>query len=623
MKNTLLFIFYSLLAVLCAQCKSNEASKTKKPNILFVLIDDQRNDMLSVAGHPIVKTPTIDELAKNGVRFTNAFVTTPICAASRASILTGLYESKHNYTFGKKPIKKEFVQNSYPYLLKEAGYQTGFVGKFGVKLEMQDSLIPHMFDYYKPSPKNAPHFVTLTDGSKRHSAEVKGDEAVKFIKNQNAEKPFCLSISFNAVHAVDNNKTPGNEGHYPYPRAVADMYENVEIPKPLLSDSVIFENHPEFLKKSLNRERYFWRWDTEEKYQTNMKAYYRMISGYDNVVKRVLVALKEKGLDKNTVIFFSADNGYYMGNRGFAGKWSHYEESLRVPMIIYDPRTPKNNSEKINKNIVLNIDIPTTILDFAGISTPKIHQGKSLLPILNNEKKPWRDSFLVEHRMEHKQIPKYGGIRGKRYVYANYYEQNPPYEYLHDLEKDPNQLENLKDNPAYGDILKTMRSKYLNIEKKIVKSDRQTTRIQCSENGCEGTYQGAEFINGNDVAHQFSNKMSGAVGDKLKELFKKGKYSKVDFSAIEMSTLGMGSGEVVYKLAIPFISVANKCDAYTSFDHVGGWNHTPALEQRKNELKKVLMNNHLLDISDLITTPEGLKEYWIQWKNKNTQVDCK
>ena len=242
MKNTLLFIFYSLLAVLCVQCKSNEASKSKRPNILFVLIDDQRNDMLSVAGHPIVKTPTIDELAKNGVRFTNAFVTTPICAASRASILTGLYESKHNYTFGKKPIKKEFVQNSYPYLLKEAGYQTGFVGKFGVKLEPQDSLIPQMFDYYKPSPKNAPHFVTLADGSKRHSAEVKGDEAVKFIKNQNAEKPFCLSISFNAVHAVDNNKTPGNEGHYPYPRAVADMYENVEIPKPLLSDSVIFEN---------------------------------------------------------------------------------------------------------------------------------------------------------------------------------------------------------------------------------------------------------------------------------------------------------------------------------------------------------------------------------------------
>ena len=468
MKNALKILFYSILLVVFSQCKKNTTNKEERPNILFVLVDDQRNDVISSAGHPIVKTPTVDKLAKGGITFTNAYVTTSICAASRASILTGLYESKHNYTFGKKPLKEEFINKSYPYLLKKSGYVTGFTGKLGVKLEMQDQKISEMFDFFKPTFKNTPHFQKLADGSMRHSAEIRGDDAVAFIKNQTSEKPFCLSISFNAVHAVDGNLTPGNEGHYPYPKAVSELYENVEMPKPSLSDSEIYENHPEFLKNSLNRERYFWRWDTEEKYQTNLRAYFRMISGYDNVMNRVIAALKEKNLDKNTVIIYSSDNGYYMGNRGFAGKWTHYEESLRVPLIIYDPRIPTKATVKKSNKTALNIDIPATILDLAGISVPQHYQGKSLLPILKDEKiETWRDDFLIEHRMEHDKLPKYVGIHGQRYVYANYYEQNPPYEYLHDLQKDPNQLKNLKNNPDYKAVLEKMRSKSENLESSI------------------------------------------------------------------------------------------------------------------------------------------------------------
>jgi arylsulfatase A-like enzyme len=465
--KTLIFLF--VLSSLLISCKANDKTKDERPNILFVLVDDQRNDLISCAGHPIVKTPTVDKLAEDGLRFENAFVTTSICAASRASIITGLYECKHNYTFGKDPIKKEYITSSYPYLLKKSGYNTGFVGKLGVKIEKQKGMLNKMFNYYKLSPQNAPYFHTLADGSKRHSAEIKGDQAVEFINNQTAKNPFCLSISFNAVHAVDGNKTPGNEGHYPYPKAVAHMYENIDMPKPDLSDPLIYENHPDFLKNSLNRERYFWRWDTEEKYQTNMKAYYRMISGYDNVINRVIYALKEKGLDKNTIIIYSADNGYYMGNRGFAGKWSHYEESLRVPMIIYDPRAPKQETGKTSDKVALNIDIPATILDYAGISQPDIYQGRSLLPIVNNENtETWRESFLCEHRMEHKQLPKYVGIRGQRYVYANYYEQNPPYEYLHDLEKDPDQLENLISNPEYKEVLQSIRTECKESEDRLL-----------------------------------------------------------------------------------------------------------------------------------------------------------
>jgi len=148
------------------------------------------------------------------------------------------------------------------------------------------------------------------------------------------------------------------------------------------------------------------------------------------------------------------------------------------------------------------------------------------------------------------------------------------------------------------------------------------SRIECTNVACIGTYRGAEFINGSDVAHQFSNKMSEKVGDKLKELYKEGRYSKVDFSKINMSTKGMGSGNVVYKLVIPFTRVHQKCAAYTSFDHVGGWNHSPALSFRKKQLQGELIKGETLDISNLKTTPEGLQEYWIQWKNKVVQANC-
>lgn len=150
----------------------------------------------------------------------------------------------------------------------------------------------------------------------------------------------------------------------------------------------------------------------------------------------------------------------------------------------------------------------------------------------------------------------------------------------------------------------------------------ENNSIECSDKECQGQYVGAEFINGSDIAHQFSNKMSTEVGEKLKDLFRKEKYSKVDFEKIEMTTKGMGSGNVIYYLKIPFVRVNSKCEAYTSFDHVGGWNHKPALEARKRQLKKALMKNHELYISDLKTTPEGLEEHWIQWKNKITQSMC-
>lgn len=148
------------------------------------------------------------------------------------------------------------------------------------------------------------------------------------------------------------------------------------------------------------------------------------------------------------------------------------------------------------------------------------------------------------------------------------------------------------------------------------------SEIVCTDGKCEGIYTGPEFFFGSDVAHQFSNKMCDRVGNQLKALYGTGKYVKVDFSKIIMSTEGMGSGYVIYKLTIPFTSVKDKCQAYTSFDHVGGWDHEPAVAGRKAQLKSALLKGETLDISQLLRTKEGLQEYWIQWKNKEVQAAC-
>jgi len=434
---------------------------SSRPNILFLLVDDQRNNTLGCAGHPIIKTPQINSLAAGGMRFSNAFVTTSICAASRASILTGLYERTHGYTFGTPPLNPAYMAESYPALLKAAGYRTGFVGKYGVRTEGEPESA--MFDFFKPHSGN-PYFKKQPDGTLRHETEVAGDRAVEFLNSNPLEQSFCLSISFNASHAADWDL----ENHFPWPKAVDGMYEDVEIPAPRLSDPVIFANHPEFLKNSMNRKRYFWRWDTPEKYQKNMRAYFRMLSGIDRVIGRIRNELEKQDFEDNTVIIYMADNGYYMGDRGFAGKWSHYEQSLRVPLIVYDPRQPKTNQGTVRDEMALNIDIPTTMLQLAGVKIPTRYQGRSLSPLLQGKHpSDWRNDFFCEHLLNNPDIPKWEGVRGERYVYANYFEQEPVYEFLHDLEADPDQLVNLVADPEYREILTAMSKRCDELKEKM------------------------------------------------------------------------------------------------------------------------------------------------------------
>ena len=192
-----------------------------------------------------------------------------------------------------------------------------------------------------------------------------------------------------------------------------------------------------------------------EKYQHNMRNYLRMISGIDNVVGRVIEKVKAAGQYENTIFIFTSDNGYYAGNRGFAGKWTHYDESLRVPLIVFDPR---EKEPQVVTQMAVNVDITPTILQYAALPIPEHYHGRSLKPFVEGEQPDdWRSDFLGEFCGGIGSIPDWEGVHGERYVYARYLRED--YEFLHDLEKDPDQLINLASNPEYQPLLETMRKR--------------------------------------------------------------------------------------------------------------------------------------------------------------------
>ena len=428
----------------------SQAVKAQRPNLLFITTDDQRFDMLGVV-NPLLRTPTMDRLALEGTRFEHAFVTTPICAASRASWLTGLVERTHQFTFGTPPLATRFTDQSYPVLLRQAGYRTGFIGKFGVNTEADPASA--LFDEFVPlSP--APYLKPQADGSTRHLTDITADHAVEFLRTRDPSRPFALTLSFNAPHADD-----GDERQFIWPEAMNDMYSDVTMPEPPLSDPAFFEALPEFLKDaSLSRVRWHWRFDTPEKAQQMTRGYLRMISGVDAAVGRVLDELASLGLDSNTVVVLMGDNGYFLGERGYAGKWLPYDLSIRVPLIVFDPRLDDGRRGAVPTPFVLNIDIAPTLLDLAGVRVPETMQGTSLVPIIGGASPAdWRRDIWVEHRFNHPEIPKHEGVRGEQYKYARYFEQDPVYEELYDLIADPMETINLAARADHADILAALR----------------------------------------------------------------------------------------------------------------------------------------------------------------------
>lgn len=422
------------------------------PNFLFIVTDDQRHDMLGTV-HPFLETPHMDQLAEDGVRFQNAFVTTPICAASRASLLTGMYERTHGFTFGTPPLDSDHLDQSYPALLKRAGYQSAFIGKFGVGIEpgMEDSLF-HVFQTFAAHP----YFREDEQGVMRHLTDITTDHAIRYLESVDPSTPFALTLSFNAPHADD-----ADAQQFIWPEATDSLYRSEQIPLPALSEPAFFDQLPAFLAaQSLNRIRWYWRFDTPEKAERMTKGYYRMISGVDAGIGRVMDALESRGLADNTIIILMGDNGYFLGERGYAGKWLPLELSIRVPLIIADPRHGSAIRGAIPSEPVLNVDIAPTILDLAGLDIPPSMQGSSLVPILQDgSSTTWREDFFVEHLFDHPDIPKHEGVRGPRFKYARYFEQEPVYEELYDLQTDSLEMTNLASSPEHDDRLRAMRSR--------------------------------------------------------------------------------------------------------------------------------------------------------------------
>ncbi|WP_068259851.1 sulfatase-like hydrolase/transferase [Rubripirellula obstinata] len=430
--------------------------KETPPNIVFFFADDQTTDTLGCYGNAVIKTPNIDQLAARGTRFENAFVSQPICWVSRTSILTGLTGRSYGEKDRPEFARPDAVETLYSDLLRRSGYRTGYFGKWHAKMP-KDFVRQDHFDEFEAIGRN-PYYKKQADGSLRHETEVIVDRGVEFIQNQPAGKPFALNLWFNACHAEDNDRRPGI-GHFPWPRTVDGMYDDVTIAPPRLNDPAIFDSLPGFLQTTIGRERYFWRWNTDQKYQTNMRSYYRMVSGIDGAIGRFMAALESAGLADNTIIVYSADNGYYMANRGLAGKWSHYDEAIRVPLIVMDPRLPAEAKGKTTAALATNLDFPATFLDWADVEIPQRYQGRSLVPITTgNVPSDWRSETFHEHFAERKRIPAFEGLRSDRYKYVRYFDHGN-HEFLHDLKNDPNELVNLVDDPKHAATLSEFRDR--------------------------------------------------------------------------------------------------------------------------------------------------------------------
>ncbi|MGZ8939826.1 MAG: sulfatase family protein [Limisphaerales bacterium] len=445
---------FLLIIIAVGQMVALGADGEQRPNILFVLTDDQRFDSLRCMGNALIRTPHIDRLATNGVIFRNHFVTTPICSVSRASIFTGQYLRRHRIGDFATPLSKEQWVSSYPALLRAAGYRTGFIGKFGVGNAKSIAERKSDFDYWRGLPGQAGEwFIDPKDPKGQHATARFGDEALEFIEGCSNATPFCLSISFNAPHARD-----GKPREFRPDGRDEELYVDEVIPVPATATENHFRALPEFVQKSEARRRWEKRFATEEMFQRTMRDYYRLVTGIDREVGRILERLAARGFDKNTVVIFTSDNGWFAGERGLADKWFIYEESIRVPLIIFDPRRSAAERGRVVEAMTLNLDFAPTMLSMAGVKVPEGMQGRSLEPLLaGQDVRDWRKAFYFEHHFRPDIIPPSEGVRTEERAYVRWLAPNPELEEMYDLRRDPRQESNVVSDASAAVVLEELR----------------------------------------------------------------------------------------------------------------------------------------------------------------------
>jgi arylsulfatase A-like enzyme len=440
---------YLLFAIfMTLGCKHNPLENSKDepaitnttPNIIFLLSDDQRFDALGVAGNPILKTHYLDSLANKGVYFINACATSSVCCISRASILSGQYARRHKIWDFSTNFTNAAFDETFPILLKKAGYNIGFIGKFGVG----ENAPKEKFDYWRGYNGQGEYMVKDAQGKPIHILKQTEQQITEFINQYaNRPSPFFLQVSFKSPHAQDEN-TAGEE--YVTDPAYIKFYNNIQWQLPEAAQPAYFNYFPKvFITDNEGRKRWQKRFSSPYLINKSMQGYYRLAHQMDDVIGNLLAQLKVKKLDKNTIIIFASDNGYYMGEYGLADKWYGSNASIRIPLFVYDPRHTGPQGIK-NSTLALNIDIAPTILSYANVPIPTTMQGHSLTEL---DKKGEREDFFYEHLWlyNHVYIPSTEGVVGKQYKYMRYFKgldsTHLIFEELYDLKTDPNEIHNL------------------------------------------------------------------------------------------------------------------------------------------------------------------------------------
>ena len=437
-----------------------------RPNIVFLFTDDQAYDTLGCYGNPNVKTPNIDQLGREGVIFDRHYDTTAICMASRANVMSGLYEYRTGTNFMHGPMALDLWQKSYPVLLREAGYRTGFGGKFGFPVvddplkggreNTYGNLPVEDFDFWVGGTGQTSY---RTDQNKYlarfadkypHSTRAYGAAGQEFIRDSVASgQPFCLTLFFKAPHRP---VTPDPIFDHVYENTVFRKLPNYgrAAGEHLAKQSRMGRQYPRFSS---------WGYHTEESYQKALRLYNQQIHGVDYAVGMIVAELRRQGVEDNTVILFSSDNGFFNGSHGFGSKVLPYEEGTRVPMIIYDPRSKSHGGGRRVSAVTGNVDVAATILDLAGLETPQSMDGRSLVSLVRGEQARVRHALPLINVWGTAGTLTLGVVtETHKYICWIYGEEFEPAEELFDLKADPYELINMAHQPGNRPILEKMRA---------------------------------------------------------------------------------------------------------------------------------------------------------------------
>lgn len=444
---SLIFVVSLCISVGCAYAVADT-----RPNFVLFYLDDQPYNGMRCTGASELKTPNMDQLAADGVLFEKSFVTTAICCSSRASLYTGQHMRRHGVQDFKTPLTAEQWRKTFPALLRQNGYRTAFLGKYAIGAPISGK-VPAMpaddFDLWYGFPQMIA-FKQVIDGKARYLTTVMTEKATAFLHEAKPGQPFCLILAFKEPHGPLNYWDP----EFP------DPYADTVFPRPATLNSKAFAALPKFVREGLNAQPDWL--EAPEAFQADLRKLHAYTSRADLAMGRIRQALKERGLDKNTVIIHTSDNGSMDGAHGLNGKWLMYEESIRVPLVILDPRLPAATRGP-RQQMALNIDLAPTILSMAGVAVPDSMQGMDLQPILRDPKASGREDWYYEHLYQtppsRRPIPQSEGVRTDRWKYIRYTEPIPPREQLFDLKSDPLEENDLAGNPVHAETLSRLRAR--------------------------------------------------------------------------------------------------------------------------------------------------------------------